>query len=114
LIHQSAVAVPRVTLQEGNWNRSNFSWVTPRCRRRNATLAANRNSVTPLTTISGWKACEEIFTRTRLLDNNDLGTVNIVISLVSGHRTAVRLEAGRQFVCPAIPLRVSCQNGSQL
>jgi hypothetical protein len=39
---------------------------------------------------------------TGLLDNNDLGTVNIQISLFGGDRTAARSEAGRGFVRPAI------------
>ena len=42
------------------------------------------------------------FPRMRLLDNNDLGTVNIQISLFNGDRTAARSEAGRGFVRPAI------------
>jgi hypothetical protein len=42
------------------------------------------------------------FPRSRLLDNNDLGTVNIQTSLFSVDRTAARSEAGRGFVCPAI------------
>ena len=40
------------------------------------------------------------FPRRRLLDNNDLGTVNILTSLVSGYRTAARSEAARQICLP--------------
>ena len=57
-------------------------------------------------TCGGGHRNQRTFPRSRLRDNNDLLTLNILTSLISGHRTAARSEAGQGFVCPAIPFRV--------